>query len=343
MDRKTITGNWRGMSMERRQLGSSGPAITRLGLGAWAIGGPYTFGWGPTDDNESIDAIRHAIGEGINWVDTAAIYGFGHSEEVVGRAVAPLNPGRDVFVFTKCGLNWYGSEDGEFTRDLRPESIRFECEQSLKRLDLERIDLYQIHWPDHLTGTRLEDSWGTMAELVDEGKVRWIGVSNFDVDMLEKCESIRHVDSSQPPLSLVDTDSRDDLIPWCEKHGTGVIVYSPMASGLLTGKYDRDGIDSLAPDDWRRKSPNFTEPLLTRNLALIERAKPVAEAMGANLASLAIAWTLSVPGVTAAIVGARRPDQVDGWLPAADLHLTDEALQELERALRDVEMPSDAE
>jgi aryl-alcohol dehydrogenase-like predicted oxidoreductase len=331
-----------GRVMQRRQLGSSGPTITKLGLGAWAIGGPYSFGWGPQDDDESIKTIRYAIERGVNWVDTAAVYGFGHSEEVVGRAVEPLNPGEDVLVFTKCGLNWYGKEEGTFTRDLRPESIRFECEQSLKRMNLERIDLYQIHWPDPTTGTRLEDSWGAMSELVDEGKVRWIGVSNFDVDMHETCESIRHVDSTQPPLSLVNPAAASDVIPWADEHGTGVLLYSPMASGLLTGKYDRDSIDSLAPDDWRRKSPNFTEPLLTRNLDLIGRIKPVAERLNINLATLAIAWTLSVPGVTSAIVGARSPEQVDGWLPAADVELPGDALKEIQDALSDLELVTDA-
>ena len=328
--------------MERRRLGSSGPEITRLGLGAWAIGGPYSFGWGPQDDDDSIATIRYAIEKGVNWVDTAAVYGFGHSEEVVGRAVEPLNPGEDVLVFTKCGLNWYGKEEGAFSRDLRPESIRFECEQSLKRLNLDRIDLYQIHWPDPTTGTKLEDSWGTMAELVDEGKVRWIGVSNFDVEMHETCEKVRHIDSSQPPLSLVNPAATEEVIPWCDRHGTGVLVYSPMASGLLTGKYDRNTIDSLAPDDWRRKSPNFTEPLLTRNLELIDRVKPVAERLDVNLATLAIAWTLTVPGVNAAIVGGRRPEQIDGWLSAADVDLEGDALEEVERALRDVVMAADA-
>ena len=200
--------------MRTRRLGSQGPEITTVGFGAWAIGGPGRFGWGRVDDNESIAAIRHAVDSGVNWIDTAAVYGFGHSEEVVGRALEPYTPGSDVFVFTKCGQNWYDSPNNEAQLDLRPESIRFEVEQSLKRLDIERIDLYQFHWPDRRTGTPVEDSWGTMVELIEEGKVRWGGVSNFDVDMLERCEEIRHVDSLQPPLSLIDRSARNDVIPW---------------------------------------------------------------------------------------------------------------------------------
>ena len=199
--------------------------------------------------------------------------------------------------------------------DLRPASIREECEDSLRRLGVERIDLYQIHWPDWTTGTALEESWGTMAELVDEGKARWIGVSNFDVEQLERCEAIRHVDSVQPPLSLLARGARTTVLPWAAEHGTGVIVYSPMGSGMLTGAFDRERIAQLDPDDWRRHSPLFSEPLLGRNLALVERLRPLAERLGTTLPALAVAWTLAQPGVTAAIVGARLPRHVDGWLP----------------------------
>lgn len=317
-----------------RKLGSAGPDITTVGFGAWAVGGPYRFGWGPQDDDESVATIRHAIESGINWVDTAAVYGLGHSEEVVGRALEPWTVGEDVFVFTKCGRVWQGDLDtGGLVGDLRPASIRRECEQSLARLGVDRIDLYQFHWPDRDTGTPVEESWGTMVELIDEGKVRWGGVSNFDVSLLDRCEAVRHVDSLQPPLSLIHPSARDDVIPWCKDHGTGVLAYSPMASGLLTGKFDRERIEQLAPDDWRRGSKDFQEPNLSRNLALIERLRPIAERLGVGLPVLAVAWTLAIPGVTASIVGARRPDQVDGWLPAWRTELSDRDMAEIEDAL----------
>jgi aryl-alcohol dehydrogenase-like predicted oxidoreductase len=321
--------------MRTRRLGNQGPKITTVGFGAWAIGGPGRFGWGRVDDRESVDAIRHAIDSGVNWIDTAAVYGLGHSEEVVARAVEPYSPGDDVFIFTKCGQNWYDSDDNVAQLDLRPESIRFECEQSLKRLGVERIDLYQFHWPDPRTGTAVEDSWGTMVELIDEGKVRWGGVSNFDVELLERSEAIRHVDSLQPPLSLLNRSTRTDVIPWCNEHGTGVIVYSPMASGLLTGKFDAERVRSLDEDDWRKSAAPFREPNLSRNLALVDRLQEIAERVDTRLPALAVAWTLAVPGVTGAIVGARRPDQVDGWLPASDLDLGSDLLAEIESAVEE--------
>jgi aryl-alcohol dehydrogenase-like predicted oxidoreductase len=318
--------------MRTSQLGSQGPHVTVLGFGAWAVGGAYKFGWGPTDDAESVAAIRHALEAGVNWIDTAAVYGVGHSEEVVGEAVAPFNPGEDVFVFTKCG-GFFRPELGKVEYDLTPASIRAECDDSLGRLGVDRIDLLQFHWPDNSTGTPVEESWSALAELVTAGKVRWIGVSNFDVARLETCESIRHVDSVQPPLNLIRRAARNDVIPWAADHGTGVIVYSPMASGLLTGKYDRAGLERLAPDDWRRNSPTFQDPQLTRNLALVEGLRGVAERVGASPGSVAIAWTLSVPGVTGAIVGARSPAQVDGWLTAQDVSLSDDDLAAIEAAV----------
>jgi aryl-alcohol dehydrogenase-like predicted oxidoreductase len=319
-----------------RSLGTHGPEMTTVGFGAWAVGGPYRFGWGPQDDDESIAAIRHALESGINWIDTAAVYGLGHSEEVVGRAIEPWRASDDVYVFTKCGRKWEGRPDsGGLVFDLRPESIRQECEQSLRRLRVERIDLYQFHWPDPTTGTQIEESWATMVELIDSGKVRWGGVSNFDVELLERCEAVRHVDSLQPPFSMLNRAARDDLIPWCREHGVGVIVYSPMASGLLTGKFDRAASDRLAEDDWRRGSPEFSEPRLGRNLELVDRLRALADRLGVNLPSLAVAWTLATPGVTAAIVGARRPEQVDGWLPAADLRLDAAVMDEIESAISD--------
>jgi aryl-alcohol dehydrogenase-like predicted oxidoreductase len=317
--------------MRTRRLGSAGPEISVVGFGSWALGGPWRYGWGPQDDAESVAAIRHAIESGVNWVDTAAIYGIGHSEEVVGEAVKPFRAGEDALVFTKCGEQWDEAKGGS-VNDLRPETIRAECEASLRRLGLERIDLYQFHWPDRI-GTPVEDSWATMAELVDEGKVRWAGVCNFDVELLERCEPIRHVDSLQPPLNLLNRAAREDVIPWARQHGTGVIVYSPMASGRLTGTFTRERVERLAPDDWRRSDPGFQEPRLSQALELVERLRPIADRLGCSVAALAIAWTLAVPGVTGAIVGARRASQVDDWLEAGDLDLDDETVEEIEALL----------
>jgi aryl-alcohol dehydrogenase-like predicted oxidoreductase len=321
-------------AIRKRNLGTKGPQISVLGLGTWAIGGPYEFGWGPVDDQESIAAIRHGVESGINWVDTAPVYGLGHSEVIAGRAIRPWRAGDEVFLFTKCGRNYYSKS--HISSNLRPETIRAECEESLGRLGVDRIDLMQFHWPDPDTGTPIEDSWGTMVELIEEGKVRWAGVSNFDVALLERCEAIRHVDSVQPPFSLLQRSARNDIIPWCQGHGTGVIVYAPMASGLLTGKYDREAIRSLALDDWRRRSANFTEPALSTNLRLVEALHPVADRLGTTLAALAIAWTLATPGVTGAMAGARRPEQVNGWIGASVITLDRETLEEIESIIADI-------
>jgi aryl-alcohol dehydrogenase-like predicted oxidoreductase len=312
-------------------LGRSGAAFTRLGLGTWAIGGPWRFGWGPVDDAESVAAIRRAIDEGINWIDTAAVYGLGHSEEIVGQALKGYATGSDVFVCTKCGRKT--RPDGTPFGDLRPQSIRAECEASLRRLGVERVDLYQIHWPDPDGGTPLEESWSAMAELVHEGKVRWIGVSNFDVDQLERCEAIRHVDSLQPPLSMVQRPAQRDVIPWAAAHQTGVIVYSPMASGLLSGTLDRHRLANLPSDDMRLRRPEFTEPWLSRNLALVERLRAISHELGCAVAELAIAWTLAQDGVTGAIVGARRPAQLDAWIGAGRLKLSHELLRAIDDAI----------
>jgi aryl-alcohol dehydrogenase-like predicted oxidoreductase len=312
-------------------LGRSGAAFTRLGLGTWAIGGPWRFGWGPVDDAESIAAIRRAVDEGINWIDTAAVYGLGHAEEIVGRALEGYATGDELFVCTKCGRKT--RPDGAPYGDLRPQSIRAECEASMHRLGVERIDLYQIHWPDPDGATPLEESWSTMAELADEGKVRWIGVSNFDVDQLERCEAIRHVDSVQPQLSMVKRRALHDVIPWAAAHDTGVIVYSPMASGLLSGSFDRDRLENLPSDDMRLGRPEFAEPWLSRNLALVERLGAIADELGCAVAELAIAWTLAQDGVTGAIVGARRPGQLDAWIGAGDLELSSEVLRAIDEAI----------
>jgi aryl-alcohol dehydrogenase-like predicted oxidoreductase len=317
--------------MQLRKLGSQGPEISVAGVGTWAIGGPWRFGWGPQDDDESIAALHRAFDSGINWVDTAAVYGLGHAEEVVGKVLREV--GQEVLVATKAGRVWRDRPDGEVGNDLRPASIRRELEESLRRLGSDHVDLYQFHWPDHATGTPVEDSWATMAALVEEGKVRHAGVSNFDVDLLERCEPIRHVDSLQPPFSLIDRAAAREVLPWCQRNGTGVIAYSPLQSGLLSGSFEVERLGRLAPDDWRRTSPDFAEPRLSANLALAERLRPVARRHHVPVAAVAVAWALAQPGVTAAIVGARRPSQVEGWRAAGTLTLTAADLDELDRAV----------
>jgi len=322
------------MTLPTRPLGSSGLDITTVGFGAWAIGGGgWAYGWGPQDDADSLAAMRRALELEINWIDTAAVYGLGHSEEVVGRLLRELPARERPLVFTKCGLVWDDRNPMvEARRVLRPESIRRECEASLRRLGVERIDLYQFHRPDE-TGTPVEDSWNTMVRLVEEGKVRAAGVSNFDVGLLERCEAIRHVDSLQPPFSLIRREAAAQEIPWCAGHDTGVIVYSPMQAGLLTDSFTAARVAALAQDDWRRRAAEFQEPNLSRNLALRDALKPIARRHGATVSSVAVAWTLAWPGVTAAIVGARRPAQVDGWIGAARLELTAADLDEIAAAI----------
>jgi aryl-alcohol dehydrogenase-like predicted oxidoreductase len=319
--------------VKTRRLGSAGPEITTVGFGAWAIGGPWRFGWGSVNDEDSVAAVRRAIELGVNWVDTAAVYGLGHSEEIVRRALEPYRPGEDVYLFTKCGRRWEGRPKGVIENDLRPESIREECAASLRRLAVERIDLYQAHWPDWTTGTLLEDSWGTMSELVDEGKVRWIGVSNFDESLLARCEAIRHVDSVQPTLSLLQRGTLRAIIPWAAEHGAGVICYSPMASGLLTGAFDRERLAALGDDDWRTLAPAFQEPEVSRSLALVERLRALADELSTTTPALAVGWVLAQPGVTGAIVGGRTARHVDGWAGASDLALDERVLEEIARAI----------
>jgi aryl-alcohol dehydrogenase-like predicted oxidoreductase len=322
------------MTLPTRPLGSSGLDITAVGFGAWAIGGGgWAFGWGPQDDTDSLAAMRHALELGINWIDTAAVYGLGHSEEVVGRLLRDLAARDRPLVFTKCGLVWDESDRAaEPRRVLRPDSIRKECEASLRRLGVERIDLYQFHWPDE-TGTPLEDSWRTIVRLVEEGKVRAAGVSNFDVPLLEHCEAIRHVDSLQPPFSLIRRDAAEREIPWCAEHETGVIVYSPMQSGILTDSFTAARVAALAPDDWRRRSLQFQQPALGKNLALRDALKPIARRHGTTVSAVAVAWTLAWPGVSGAIVGARTAAQADGWIDAATLALTAADLDEIAAAI----------
>ncbi len=316
-----------------RTLGSRGPSITELGFGAWAIGGgDWAYGWGPQDDADSVAAIRRALGLGIGWIDTAAVYGLGHSEEVVARALKGVS--ERPLVFTKCGMVWQDQADGVPRPNLKPDEIRRECEDSLRRLGVEAIDLYQFHWPDPNTGTPVEESWGVMADLVQQGKVRWAGVSNFSVELLERCEPILHVDSLQPPFNAVQREAGAGLLPWCERNGTGVIVYSPMMSGLLTERFSAERAANLDPSDWRHGMPGvFAEPALSRNLALRDAMAPIAAAHGTSVAAVAVAWTLAWPGVTGAIVGARNAEQVDGWISAHEVTLTAEDLDAIAAAI----------
>jgi aryl-alcohol dehydrogenase-like predicted oxidoreductase len=277
--------------------------------------------------------MRHAVDLGINWIDTAAVYGLGHSEEVVGRLLRELPESQRPMIFTKCGLIWDERNPKEEPRRvLKPESIRKECEASLRRLGVERIDLYQFHWPDE-TGTPVEDSWAEIVRLLEQGKIRMAGVSNFDVSLLEKCEAILHVDSLQPPFSLIHRDAAAREIPWCGEHGTGVICYSPMQSGLLTDSFTKESVAKLAEDDWRRRSPDFQEPRLSRNLALRDSLRPIAKRHGTTVSSVAVAWVIAWPGVTGAIIGARSPQQVDGWISAANLQLNAADLEEIANAI----------
>ena len=320
--------------MPTRPLGRSGLAITRVGFGAWAAGGGgWSFGWGPQDDEDSLAAMRRAIERGVNWIDTAAVYGLGHSEEVIGRFLRELPSASRPLVFTKCGLIWDEKNPMvQSRRVLQPESIARECEASLRRLGVERIDLYQFHWPDQ-TETAVEDSWAAMARLVEQGKVRAAGVSNFGLELLERCEAVRHVDSLQPPFSLIRRDAAEREIPWCAARAAGVIVYSPMQSGILTDSFDPARVARLAPDDWRRRSPEFQAPNLDRNLALRDALRPIARRHEVSVSVVAIAWTLACPGVTGAIVGARSAEQVDGWIGAASVDLTPADLDEIAQAL----------
>ena len=317
-------------ALTARRLGLTDMELTTVGFGAWAIGGgDWVFGWGPQDDEQSIATIRHAVGRGINWIDTAAVYGLGHSEDVVRRALQDIPAAERPYIFTKCGLVWDEADRMAPPRQiLRPESIRRECEASLRRLGVERIDLYQFHWPDE-TGTEIEDSWAEMIRLVDDGKIRAAGVSNFDVTLLAHCEALRHVDSLQPPFSLIRRQAAEREISWCASHGTGVIVYSPMQSGLLTDRFSEERAKALPKEDWRHRSSDFHRPKLRRNLALRDGLRPIAGRHGTTVAQIAIAWTLRWTGVTAAIVGARSPEQVDGWIDAGAIELTQEDLDEI--------------
>jgi len=322
------------MTLPTHPLGNSGLHITRVGFGSWAVGGGgWSYGWGPQDDAASLATMRHALELGINWIDTAAIYGLGHSEEVVGRLLRGVPRTERPLIFTKCGLVWDERDRMKPPqRNLSPDSIRRECEASLRRLGVEHIDLYQFHWPD--AGTRVEDSWTEVVKLIEEGKIRAAGVSNFDAALLERCEAIRHVDSLQPPFSLINRTAAEKEIPWCASHATGVICYSPMQSGLLTESFTADRVAALAADDWRRGAAEFQQPQLGRNLALRDALQPIAQRHETSVSCIAIAWVLSWPGVSGAIVGARTPEQVDGWIGAAAIQLSRRDLDEIAAAIQ---------
>jgi aryl-alcohol dehydrogenase-like predicted oxidoreductase len=313
------------MTMNTRRLGNSDLSITPIGFGSWAIGGPgWAFAWGAQDDADSVAAVREALDAGVNWIDTAAVYGLGHSEEIVARALEGL---RDrPYVFTKCGLVW--DERREVGHRLKAQSVRRECEASLRRLRVDALDLYQIHWPD--PDEDVEEGWETLAALQREGKVRHIGVSNFDVAQLRRAQAIAPVTSLQPPYSLLDRQVEAEVLPFCAREGIGVIAYSPMASGLLTGAMTRARVAGLPADDWRRDNRNFREPLLSRNLRLVEVLRGIGARHGRTPAEVAVAWVLHNPTVTGAIVGARRPGQVAGVVGAADLDLRPRDVAEIE-------------
>jgi aryl-alcohol dehydrogenase-like predicted oxidoreductase len=326
--------------MEKRQLGNTKFKITPIGLGAWAMGGGgWAFAWGPQDDRESVAAIHRALDLGINWINTAAVYGLGHSEEVVGKALDGISKRARPLVFTKCSLVW--AEKKNVSHSLEPSSLRKELDNSLRRLRVDAIDLYQIHWPSFSSpsgarspDTGLEEAWGTLAEMRKAGKVRYLGVSNFNVAQLERIRAIAPVSSLQPPYSMLRRAIEAEILPYCAAHNIGVIVYSPMLSGLLSGTMTRERIAAMPADDWRRTgNPEFQEPKLSRNLKLVEQLRTIGARHGRSPGEVAIAWTLRMQAVTGAIVGARSAAQVDGFIGAAGFRLSEDEINEIERAL----------
>jgi aryl-alcohol dehydrogenase-like predicted oxidoreductase len=308
-------------NLQSRQLGNTDMHITTVGFGAWALGGgDWVYAWGPQDDHESIAAIHHAVDMGINWIDTAAGYGLGHSEEVVGQALTGMS--ERPYIFTKCSLPW--NERGEIKSSLKRESIRRECEDSLRRLKVDAIDLYQIHWPR--PEEDLEEGWQTLAELQKEGKVRWIGASNYSVAQMQQAEAIAPISSLQPPYSLIRPEVENEILPYCQEHNIGVIVYSPMYSGLLSGKMTAERIKNMPADDWRQRDSEFQQPRLEQNLRLVSILTEIGKKHGVEPGVVAIAWTLRHPAVTGAIVGARRPSQVDGIYPSTTFRLSPEEI-----------------
>lgn len=321
--------------LSTRQLGNSDMHITAIGFGAWAIGGgDWEFSWGAQDDNDSIAAIHRALDLGINWIDTAAVYGLGHSEEVVARALASRS--EKPYVFTKCSMVWDKNEPGKNKKighSLKKDSIRRELEDSLRRLKMEAVDLYQIHWPD--PEADIEEGWETMQQLKKEGKARWVGVSNFSVAQMERIAKIAPITSLQPPYSMLNRKVEAEILPYCEKHNIGVINYSPMVSGLLTGAMTRERIEKMPADDWRRKNARFQEPQLSRNLQLVELLRAIGKPHGRSPGEVAIAWTLRQHAVTAAIVGGRNAKQVEGVIGAATFRLQQAEISQIEAFLAD--------
>jgi aryl-alcohol dehydrogenase-like predicted oxidoreductase len=303
------------------------PALSRIGLGSWVFG---RVAWAPQEDDDSIAAILRAVERGVNWIDTGAVYGGGHAERIVGRALAQLSPQERPLVFTKGGVRIDAA--GDTYRDLNPASLRSECDASLLRLGLQRIDLYQLHWPV-ADSSVVEDAWETLGELKREGKIRWAGVSNFDVDLLHRCAEIRPIEMVQSSLSLLHRDAAANILPWAAGAGTRAVVYSPLGSGLLTGRFSAERLRQLPPEDWRRRREPFQAPQLQRTLDLVERLRPLADALRVTVSELAIAWTLAWPGVSGAIVGARSPAQLDEWIGAAELRLDAQALDDVAAAL----------
>jgi aryl-alcohol dehydrogenase-like predicted oxidoreductase len=312
----------RNESLPIRQLGLTDMHITRVGFGSWAVGGDWAVGWGSQDDRDSVAAIRHAVARGVNWIDTAAIYGVGHSEEVVASALAGIPQSQRPYVFTKCGLISNPADRTAMPRQVgAPASLRREIEDSLRRLNVEHIDLYQMHWPAE-DGTPIEVYWQTLLDLKREGKVAAVGLSNHNAAQLAAAEALGHVDTLQPPFSAIKRNVAAAELPWCDAQGTGVIVYSPMQAGLLSGSFSVTRAASLPANDWRSRNADFTGEALNRNLLVAEAMRDVADKHRTTVAAVAVAWTLAWPGVTAAIVGARHARQVDGWLDAATLSLT---------------------
>lgn len=332
--------------MELRELGTSGLRITPVGIGTWAMGGTGWGGtWGEQDDRDSIAVIKAGVEGGANWIDTAPVYGLGHSEEVVGRALKQFSDDERPLVFTKCGFEWEDGKPDAIWQNISPQRIRDELEACLRRLDVDYVDLFQIHWPDLTTpggeAVPLEESWGAMAQLAEEGKARAVGVSNFGVEHLERCEAIRHVDSVQPPFSMIGRTAMTDVLPWALEHGTGAIAYSPMQSGLLTDGASLEWASRFEPGDWRIGAPEFTSPRLERNLALRDALKPIAERHGCSVAAVSVAWAVGVPGVTGAIVGGRSAAQAHAWLAGGTVKLTDQDRAEIDAALAETRAGED--
>jgi len=315
--------------MRTRKLGWTDLKLTTIGLGTWAMGGAaWKFSWGPQDDQESISAIRRALELGINWIDTAAVYGLGHSEELVAKAIRGL---RDKpIIATKCERVW--DKNGNISGRLKRESIRSEVEASLKRLKIEVIDLYQIHWPE--PDEDIEEAWETMGDLIKEGKIRYAGVSNFNLGQLKRVQPIHPVASLQPPYSMLERGIEGKVLDYCSANNIGVVVYSPMQKGLLTGKFTRERVEKLAADDHRRRDPHFQEPELSANLELVEGLSSIADKSGITVAQLAIAWILRQPEITAAIVGARRPSQIEETVAAADCELSKKDIAAIDKLLK---------